>query len=81
MVILGLLNHHPTVKQNTTALTSLSSSSPPHPQILPLHLRSQIKCKRLITRHSEVENFSMENPKYVFPGAIMKCWEGGWRKI
>ena len=80
MVILGQFNHHPTVKQKHIWFNFVFLIFFPHPlpssQILPLNLRSQIKCKQLISCYSEVENFNMENFKHVFLGAVMKCW--GW---
>lgn len=79
MVILRQFNHHPTVKQKHIWFNFIFLISSPNPlpssQILPLNLRSQIKCKQLISCHSEVENFSMENFKHeLFLGAIMNCW-------
>lgn len=88
MVILGQFNHQPTVKQKHIWFNFnflISSPTPyPHLKFYPFNLRSQIKCKQLISGHSEVENFSMENFKYeVFLGAIMRCWGVVWggRKI
>lgn len=81
-------NHHPRVKQKHIwfnfifLLSFLLPPCPlPSPQILPLNLRSQIKCKQLISCHSKAENFRLENFKHeVFLGAIMKMLGGNMER-